>query len=441
MGVKDLYHLGLGEAAGAIASGAVSPRALAEASLARIRATEPVIKAWAHLDPERVLRLAAACADQPDAPLRGVGIGVKDIIDTTDLPSEIGTPVHAGRRPERAAACVERLEAAGAYVFGKTVTTAFAFLDAGPTRNPWLPAHTPGGSSSGSAAAVAAGQITAAIGTQTNCSVIRPAAFCGVVGFKPTYGAIDFAGAHVFSGTFDTLGTFARSVRDAALLASVLAPPERIMAQPTLLAHPPRLAYVGAFPWCTLAPEVDDMLASAAVRLRSAGATVTPIGFPDGWNDANRVHRTIMLYEGAQRLGALQSRERARLTAQTNAALDEGHAIAEVDYRAALTARDQAIAYFTEWLAPYDAVIAPPASGAAPAGLASTGDAGCCTLWSLTGFPAITLPIGFDAQGLPLGLQLAAHAEADDPLLRIAAWCEDHLGFGHAIAPVPGASA
>lgn len=440
MSAKDYYHLGLGEAVAAIASGAVSPRALAEASLARIRATEPVIHAWAHLDPERALRLAAARAQAAPGPLRGVGIGVKDIIDTMDLPTEIGTPIHAGRQPARSAACVERLQAAGAYVLGKTVTTAFAFLDAGPTRNPWRPAHTPGGSSSGSAAAVAAGQVAAAIGTQTNGSVIRPAAFCGVVGFKPTFGAIEFTGAHLFSATFDTVGTFTRSVRDAALLASALAVGERIAPHPAALAQPPRLAYLADFPWTSLAPNVEDVLASAAVRLRSAGATVTPVAFPEGWRYAHRVHHTIMLYEGAQRLGALQARERARLSPQTNASLDEGHAIAEADYRAALRAREQAIEYFTEWLAGYDAVIAPPATGAAPAGLASTGDPGCCTLWSLTGFPAITLPIGFDAQGLPLGLQLAARADADDALLRIAAWCEDHLGFGHAIAPVPAAA-
>ena len=436
-----LHRLTLSEAACAVASGAATARSLAEASLARIRATEPVVQAWAHLSAERVLRLADAAPPAGEGPLRGVGVGVKDIIDTADLPTEIGTPIHAGRRPLRAAACVERLHAAGAYVFGKTVSTAFAFLDAGATRNPWRPAHTPGGSSSGSAAAVAAAQVAAAIGTQTNGSVIRPAAFCGVVGFKPTYGLVDFTGAHVFSDTFDTLGTFTRTVRDAALLASVLAPAQRIAAQPAALSRPPRLAYLAAFPWSALAPGMDDALAAAAVRLRAAGATVTPVGFPDGWRDAHRVHRAIMLYEGAQHLASIQSQHRDRLSAQTNAALDEGHATAEADYRAALAARGQAIAYFVDWLAPYDAVIAPPAPGGAPAGLASTGDPGCCTLWSLTGFPAIALPTGFDAHGLPLGLQLAALPNADDALLRVAAWCEAELGFGAAIAAVPGVDA
>jgi Asp-tRNA(Asn)/Glu-tRNA(Gln) amidotransferase A subunit family amidase len=425
----------LTETVAAIAAGRSSPREVAEASLARIRATEPSIHAWAHLDPARVQELADSCASAPAAPLRGVGIGIKDIIDTADLPTEIGTPIHAGRRPSRDAACVKRLHAAGAYAFGKTVSTAFAFIDAGPTRNPWSFAHTPGGSSSGSAAAVAAGQVCAAIGTQTNGSVVRPAAFCGVVGFKPTCGLLEFSGAHVFSATFDTLGTFTRTVRDAALLASVLAPAGRIASEPVALTQAPRLAFLSAFPWSAPVPGAADALAVAAVQLRDAGATVIPVGFPDAWHDAHRVHRTIMLYEGARALGALQAQHRALLSAKTNAALDEGHAIGETDYRAALSAREQAIAYFADWLSPYDAVLTPAAPGGAPAGLESTGDPGCCTLWSLVGFPAAALPTGLDESGLPLGLQLAARADADDALLRVATWCEAALGFDARVAP------
>jgi len=299
--------------------------------------------------------------------------------------------------------------------------------------------HTPGGSSSGSAAAVAAGQVPAAIGTQTNGSVVRPAAFCGVVGFKPTLGAIDFTGAYVFSGTFDTLGTFTRTVADAASLANVLSD-GGIAATPVALIGAPRLAFLASFPWAPMAPQAAEALAESAVRLRQAGATVTPVGFPDAWRDAHRAHRTIMLYEGARGLAAVQTEHRARLSAQTNAALDEGHAIAEADYRAALAARRTAIAYFAEWLAPYDAVLAPPASGGAPRGLESTGDPGCCTLWSLTGFPAIALPGSFDAERLPLAVQLAAPAGADDTLLQVAMWCEGQLGFGARVAPVGGAA-
>lgn len=430
-----LHRLTLAQALAALHDG-LRAAELAEAALARVGVTEPTIRAFAHLDPEHVRRAANAAEALPrSAPLRGIGVGVKDIIDTADLPTEIGTPLHAGRRPARSASCIERLEAAGGYVFGKTVTTAFAFLDPGPTRNPWLPDHTPGGSSSGSAAAVAAGQVAAALGTQTNGSVIRPAAFCGVVGFKPTHGLLPFGGAHVFSATLDTLGTFTRTVPDAALLTSALAPAGRLRAQPAVTAHAPRLAVLAAFPWTEIAPDAADALAAAAVCLRAAGATVTAVGYPGAWRDAHRAHRTIMLYEAAHALGALQAQQRERMSPLLNAALDEGHGIAEADYRAALAARTQAMAYFADWMAPYDAVLSPPAVGSAPAGLSSTGDPGCCTLWSLTGFPAIGLPIGFDATGLPLGLQLAARAGADDALLGVAAWCETHLGFGARIAP------
>jgi Asp-tRNA(Asn)/Glu-tRNA(Gln) amidotransferase A subunit family amidase len=283
---------------------------------------------------------------------------------------------------------------------------------------------------------VAAGQLAAALGTQTNGSVIRPAAFCGVVGFKPTHGLLPFAGVHVWSDTFDTLGTFTRTVADAARLASALAPPERLRGDVALPEAAPRLALMSAYPWTDIAPNSAEALATAAVQLRNAGATVVPVSYPAAWRDAHRAHRTIMLYEGARALGALQAVDRARMSALTNAALDEGHAIAEADYRAALAARTQAMAYFADWMAPYDAIVSPPAPGGAPAGLASTGDPGCCTLWSLTGFPAINLPIGFDAQDLPLGMQLAARAGADDALLGVAAWCERALDFGERIAPV-----
>jgi amidase len=431
-----LHALPMREALMAMRSGR-SPVEVADAALARVRETEALIHAFAHLDEARVRRAAERAATLPSSlPLRGVGIGIKDIIDTAGLPTELGSPIHAGRRPSTSAACVERLEAAGGYVFGKTVTTAFAFVDPGPTRNPWNPAHTPGGSSSGSAAAVAAGQIPAALGTQTNGSVIRPAAFCGVVGFKPTHGLLPFAGAHVFSATFDTLGTFTRTVADAALLAGTLASPQRLRVEIDVPARAPHVALLSAYPWSDIAPDAADALTAAAVALRSAGATVTAVGYPAAWRDAHRVHRTIMLYEGARALAAVQAAHRDQLSPLTNAALDEGHAIGETDYRAALAARTQAMAYFSDWMAPYDAVLSPPANGAAPAGLASTGDPGCCTLWSLTGFPAINLPIALSAARLPLGMQMAARAGADDALLGVAAWCESRLGFGAWIAPM-----
>jgi Asp-tRNA(Asn)/Glu-tRNA(Gln) amidotransferase A subunit family amidase len=412
--------------------GGLTARALAEEHLARVAATEAAIQAWAHLDPAHVRAEADRCDARPPAlrgPLEGIGVGVKDILATADLPTENGSPIFAGQRPAHDAEAVARLRRAGAYVFGKTVTTEFAYFQPGRTRNPWNPRHTPGGSSSGSAAAVAAGQVLAAIGTQTNGSMIRPAAFCGIAGFKPTKDAIPCAGALAFSPTLDQVGAYARDVAGVALLASVLADPGLISATPAPLARPPRLAYLAGFPWTTIDRDAADALDAAATRLRQAGAEVVAAEFPPPWRDAHLVLRTIMLHEAATGLGAVQARERARMSPTLNAALDEGRATSRADCDAALRRRDDAIATFTRWLAGIDAVLSPPARGEAPADLTSTGDPACCSLWSLTGFPAISIPIGRGANGLPLGLQIAAPQRADDRLLAVAAWCEAQLPF------------
>jgi amidase len=309
------------------------------------------------------------------------------------------------------------------------VTTAFAFLDPAKTRNPWNPQHTPGGSSSGPAAAVAAGQVAGAIGTQTNGSVIRPAAYCGVVGYKPSKDAIPFSGVHVFSQTLDQLGTFTRNVADAARLAAALADTGQIAPLSGIPGKLPRFAYLDGFPWVKMERVADEALDAAVTRLRQHGAEVVAVGFPPLWREANLVHRTIMLFEAAQNLGALQERERARLSPKVNAALDEGRAIPAVDYKVAMVLREAAIVSFTEWLDEYDAVLSPPAPGPAPEGLDSTGDPSCCTLWSLTGFPALVLPIGLAPNGMPLGVQIAAATGAGDKLCALAAWCEARLPF------------
>ncbi|MEO8305983.1 MAG: amidase [Betaproteobacteria bacterium] len=433
MSGPKLHAMSLVAAADAIAAGELSASALAEAQLARIAATDASIEAWAHLDPSRVRALAVLCdagKGMRHGPLYGVGIGVKDIIATDDEPMQLGSPINAGHRPDADAACVARLKGAGGFVFGKAVTTAFAFMDPSKTRNPWNALHTPGGSSSGPAAAVAAGQVCAAIGTQTNGSVIRPAAYCGVVGFKPTKDSIPFAGVNLFSETLDQLGTFTRSVADAARLASALADPGRVASSPAAIRMAPRLAYIDGFPWTKEVDcDADDTLDAAATKLRQHGAEVVSLDFPAPWREANLVHRTIMLFEAAQHLGELQQRERVRLSPKLNAALDEGRSISRADYKVAMVLRDAAIVSFAEWLAPFDAIIAPPAPGPAPAGLDTTGDPSCCTLWSLAGFPAISLPIGLAANGMPLGMQLAAPAGNDDKLLAVASWCEGRLAF------------
>ena len=429
----ELFRWALTTAAESIVGGALSAEALAEAQLARIAATDAAIDAWAHLDPLRVRAEAVVCDARKGVgrgPLEGIGIGVKDIIPTVDEPMQLGSPIYAGHRPGHDASCIVRLKQAGGFVFGKTVTTAFAFLDPAKTRNPWNPEHTPGGSSAGSAAAVAAGHVAGAIGTQTNGSVIRPASYCGVVGFKPTKDAIPFSGVHLFSETLDQLGTFARSVADAARLAASLADAGRIGTAPANIEKPPRFAFLDRFPWTQEGdPDARATLDAATARLRQHGAEVLAVDFPPPWREANLVHRTIMLFEAARNLGALQQRERARLSPKLNAALDEGRDISADDYKVAMVLRDAAIVSLGEWLDGFDGVICPATLGAAPEGLGSTGDPSCCTLWSLVGFPAIALPIGLADNRMPLGVQLATAAGSDDRLLALAAWCEARLPF------------
>lgn len=420
----------------ALRSGEVSAVDYCERLLARARAWEPRIRAFAALDEARAIGLAqmsdgwAAPGNEPAA-LRGVPVGVKDIIDTADLPTEIGSPIFAGRIPPRDAKVVQRLIAAGAYVFGKTVTTEFAYMQASKTRNPWNLEYTPGGSSSGSAAAVAAGLLPAALGTQTNGSVIRPAAYCGVVGFKPTYDLLSTAGVFPFSTTLDTVGVFTRSVADAALLASVLAEGESIAAGVASLSRPPRIGVIEHYPWNRAEPAAAASFRASLHGLAGAGAELHPVTLGPEYAEARDAHRVIMLYEAVQGHGALQSSEGAKMSAELRAGLDEGRGISVSAYRAAMAMRAALAERAADLFEDLDAIASPPAPGAAPRDLGVTGDPSFCTLWSLTGFPAITLPSALDAAGMPLGVQLAAPAAADNRLLDVAAWCEVVLGFTH----------
>ena len=429
--MTDLADRGVAELAPALASGALSVRELVEALLMRIDATEPSVRAWVHLDRARALAEASRLDAEPieaRGAAFGLPLGVKDIVDTATMPTELGSVVGAGRRPAHDATLVARWLAADGLVLGKTVTTEFAFMHPGPTANPWNVRHTPGGSSSGSAAAVALGQVPAAIGTQTNGSLIRPAAYCGVVGFKPTLDRIPFDGVAEFSRMFDTIGIITRSVDDAAIVAHALAP--SIARDVARRARPPRLAWLAKFPWNAA---IDDGGAhdAAAERLRASGAEVVAVSLPDALDEARDVQRTAMLAEAARALGAIQLRDRARLSATLNDALDAGRAIDAATLGRAYASRAAMIATATSWLAPFDALCAPSAPGPAPEGLSTTGDPSCCTLASLLGFPAITLPVGRSAGGLPLGMQLVGLAGDDDDLLSVARWCELALPAWH----------
>jgi Asp-tRNA(Asn)/Glu-tRNA(Gln) amidotransferase A subunit family amidase len=422
------------ETARALATGTMSACACTQHLLARIRERDANVRAWAALDEQRALVLAAECDRQraggaEHGALHGVPVGVKDIVDTADLPTEMGSPAFAGHRPARDAAVVERLKRAGAFALGKTVTTEFAFQHPGKTRNPWNAEHTPGGSSSGSAAAVAAGFVPAAIGTQTNGSVIRPAAFCGIVGFKPTMGTLPFAGVCQFSETLDQLGTFARSVADIALFTAQLARGESVPADAPRLERPPWIGVLARFPWNDAEAEAQIQFEITLDALRAAGARVERLSLPEGFADANLVHRTIMIAEAARNLGKVQARARALLSPVLNGALDEGAAITPASYRASIALRAALAERAHDLFARCEVIVSPAAPGPAPRRRDITGDPSFCTLWSLLGVPAITIPSGLARNGLPLGLQLARDAGGDAHLLRIARWCESVLRF------------
>jgi len=429
----DLAALGLVEIAGRIRQGRLSSEDYTRACLERIRLGDPAVQAWAYLDPERALAEARerdTRGSRATLALAGLPIGVKDIIPTRRLPTRMGSEVFSGQVAGGDARIVEHLEAAGGFVLGKTVTAELAYLHPGKTRNPWNPGHTPGGSSSGSAAAVAARFVPAAIGTQTNGSVIRPAAYCGVVGFKPSRYALSVEGIQHFSRTLDQIGIFCRSVSDAAWFVAALASiPGSVQRETRVPARQPRLAWLRELPWARPDQEQAALMEACAAALGRDGARISELSLPATFAGAARLLRTIMLREGARELGSLQALERARLSPELNSALDEGARVTEAGYRGALADRDALTFELAGVIQEFDAVLTPPVPAAAPAGLSSTGDPSFCTLWSLTGFPAITIPVGLSSGGLPLGLQLAAPAGYDNRLLGVAAWCEARMPF------------
>jgi len=434
--MTELYKLGLREAAQRLRTGKLTSAAYARDLLARINAMEKDVQAWQWLDQGRVLALSAQ-ADKADSPMRvahplhGIPIAVKDIFYTAGIPTEMGCRAYAGYVPNESADVVGRLESAGGIMFGKTVTTEAAFMLPSKTCNPWNSAHTPGGSSSGSAAAVAAGFAPGALGTQTNGSVIRPAAFCGVVGYKPSFGQMSARGLMPFSTTLDQPGVFARNVADAAFLASCLTSQRNAISPEIRPARSaPRLAAVRSPSWYLAQPEQRLQFELDIRRLRESGASVDVLEISGEFDGALKVHRTIMLFEAARLAKPAREVSRQGFSDVLNKALDEGEGIRESDYREALKARthlQHSLALFFD--RGYSAIVTPPAAGEAPATRGNTGDPRFCSLWTLVGAPAITIPTGTGPNGLPLGLQIVGAAEEENYLLATAAWCELHSPF------------
>jgi amidase len=417
----------------ALTEGTLGARAYCESCLERIRENEASIRAWVSLDEGRA-RAIAATRDVRDArgALHGVPVGVKDIFDTDDLPTEMGSPAFVGNRPAKNAQLVERILAAGGYALGKTATAEFAYVHPAETRNPWNLNHTPGGSSSGSAAAVAARHVSVAVGTQTNGSVIRPAAFCGVVGFKPSIDTLPLQGVLPFAETLDTVGVFARSVADAAYFTACVAEPGAFADEVEPLPRPPAIAVLARFPWIWAERDAAAQMQATLARLRSAGTEIKELDLPEEFEDAKQVHRTVMLYEGAREHAPRQALHRRVMSTALNAAIDQGLAISHEEYRAALARRAALAEMALDLFADCDAIASLPAPGVAPARIDITGDPSFCTLWTLVGFPAVTLPTGLSEAGLPYGMQLAAPARDDVRLLRVARWCEAAIGFERA---------
>ena len=437
MDATRLEWLSATDAARAIAEGAVSSEQLVEACLARIRAAEPEVQAWQFLDPAHALAQARARdLDRREGracgPLHGVPVGIKDIIDTVDMPTEDGTVLHAGRTPDRDATVVAALRAAGAVILGKTVTTECAYFHPGKTRNPHNSGHTPGGSSSGSAAAVAAGMAPLALGSQTNGSVIRPAAFCGVYGFKPTHGLIPRHGILKLSRTLDHVGMFARTLEDIALLAEPLVghderdpdtrPRARIPFVRTAAEEPPlepKLAFVKTPVWDRAAADTRDAFAELVEAL---GAQCEVYDLPDSLREAWDWQRTIMDAEMAANLDLEWDKGRDRLSQPLRTLLARGREVKAIDYQKALARLPVLHEGFAELFSRFDAVLTPSAPGTAPAGLQATGDPAFCTLWTLCGMPALNLPLMRGENGLPLGAQLVGPRHGDARLLRTARW-------------------
>ncbi|MHB8828307.1 MAG: amidase [Syntrophales bacterium] len=403
--------------------------------LERISLYDGEIRAWAWFDPEAALQ-AARFSDcrlkEGGAPgvLQGIPVGVKDVYATAGLPTEMGSPAFAGNIPEKSARVVERLQEQGAFVMGKTVTAECAFYSPGKTRNPWNLLHTPGGSSSGSAAAVAAGFVPAAIGTQTNGSVIRPAAFCGIVGFKPTQGVIPIEGALTYSHTLDQPGVFTRGVADAAWLAAFLAA-ENAPISPVIVRRDssPFLAAVRTPVWEQADEDARQNFQNTIEILRAGGARVEECELPESFRLAQETIQAVMAAEAAFNLEELALRHAPLLSATLRDIIANGSKIGAVAYQQALARRLRFRDELRLFLSRYDAIITPPATGEAPATLAQTGNPAFCSIWSLCGVPAVTIPAGLGSRGLPLGLQIVGAEGNDNLLLSAALWCAERLPF------------
>ena len=440
--MTNLNLLSATDAYRAIIAGETSSEELVQDCLDRISEVDDTVHAWANIDAEYVLEQAKASdkhrrSGAPIGPLQGIPVGIKDIFDTFDFPTQYGSPLHQDRKTTEDATVVAMLRQAGAIILGKTVTAEFACMSPGPTTNPHDAARTPGGSSSGSAAAVAAAMVPLALGTQTNGSVIRPAAYCGVVGYKPSFGLVSRHRVLKVSSNLDHVGVFARTIEDAALVAgSIIGFDARdldtsLAPKPNLVASvseeppmPPRFAYIKGPAWGMC----DSTTRSAFGELFDAmGDRVEEVDLGPVYDEVFEWHRIIMEADMAKNMADDYQRGAEQMSPMLLEMIERGRKVHAVDYNLALDRIDMFAKAFAPMFEEFDAVITPAATGEAPVGLDSTGNPACSTLWTFAGMPTMTLPLLEGEAGMPLGVQLVSARGDDARLFRNASWLTKYL--------------
>ena len=428
--MAELNTLSATDMAAMIGRDEITSEELVRDCLARIEAREAEVGAWEFLDPDRAIAEARR-RDRETArgPLHGIPIGVKDVIETADMPTAHGSPIHAGQIPANDAACVALAREAGAVILGKTVTTEFAAVTPGKTANPHDARRTPGGSSSGSAAAVADFMVPVALGTQTVGSVIRPASYCGAVGFKPSFGTFSLAGVKAQAESMDTLGFMTRCVADIGLVGAALLGVDRAF-EAAALDTPPRIGVCRSPHWPQAEPATVTVLDRAVAALGGAGAELADVELPAAFDAVLDAQWTILMFEFARSLAHERTRHPDALSERLRGLLDRGMAVPYAEYAAALDLARRCRADIADVFERHDAILTPSAAGEAPVGLQTPSDLLFQRLWTVLHLPCVSLP-GFTGEaGMPVGIQLVGGLGDESRLLGVARWVEGTIAGG-----------